>query len=79
MSKVNLKVAPVARLPELKAADFIVCVAESLLVQVTVVPFFTVSVSGLKAKFWILTVFVLVVSTAEDWLGVLGDALGVAL
>lgn len=53
-----MKVAPLARSPELNVADLIVCTVESLLVQVTVVPFLTVSEEGLKAKFWMLMLFV---------------------
>lgn len=39
----------------MKLSDFMLCAAESLLVQVTVVPAFTVSISGLKAKLSMLT------------------------
>lgn len=41
---------------ELKVFDFRACGALSLLVQVTVVPFLTVKVAGLNAKFWMLIV-----------------------
>ena len=52
---VNWNLSAVTKLPELNEADFIVCEAESLFVQVTVVPAFIVRDAGLNAKFWIVT------------------------
>lgn len=54
--KVKVKVFPLAMSGELKLSDLILCAAESLLVQVTAVPAFTVSVAGLNAKLSILTI-----------------------
>jgi hypothetical protein len=55
---VKLNDCPVAKLPELNADDTTVCVTESLLVQVTVVPADTVRDAGLKAKLLMLTALV---------------------
>jgi hypothetical protein len=57
--KVKLKLFPEMRSPELKAAwsAVTVWVTESLFVQVTFVPVFTLRVTGLKAKFLIETLF----------------------
>ncbi len=57
MVNVKLKVLPGERNPESKApwSAVTVWVTESLFVQVTLVPVFTVSAAGLKAKFMIVT------------------------
>lgn len=47
------------------SVSFTVCVTLSLFVQVTVVPFFTVIEDGVKAKFWMVTLFAFMVDADE--------------
>ena len=63
MVNVKLKLFPGERSPELNApwSAVTVWVTESLFVQVTFVPVFTMRLAGLKAKFIILTLFPLLV------------------
>ncbi len=68
MVNVKLKVLPGERNPESKApwSAVTVWVTESLFVQVTLVPVFTVSVAGLKVKFRIVTLLPLLADVLVD-------------
>ena len=81
--KVKLKVLPGARGPELNAplSAVTVWVTESLFVQLTFVPTFTVREAGLKAKFMIVTLLpVLVGAVVGVGVGaVVGALVGVAV
>ena len=87
MVNVKLKLLPGERPPLSKApwSAVTVWVIESLLVQVTLVPIFTVSVAGLKAKFIIVTLLpllegVVVVAVVGVLVGaVVGVLVGVAV
>jgi len=66
VAKVRVYVAPVASvaLPVVPSSHFTLCEGASLLVQVTVVPDFTVRLAGANAKFWI----VMALDAAGAWL-----------
>src|SRR5450759_2468518 len=56
VANVRVYVAPVASgsLPVVPSSHFTLCLGESMLVQVTVAPDFTVRLAGANAKFWIV-------------------------
>ncbi len=66
VANVRVYVAPVASvaLPVVPSSHFTLCEGASLLVQVTVVPDFTVRLAGANAKFWI----VMALDAAGAWL-----------
>jgi hypothetical protein len=69
---VKEKVWLLLKVLELNVADLIWCGTWSSLVQTTVVPFLTVSEVGLKAKFWMLIVFVTLTGAVTGFSGTAG-------